>query len=99
MNKDKYEKIANFAKATMRHADAEGWSSADIVRQLAVLSLEAAEENLARIKRLEEREKNPPSQKCGTCGGKLIWERGHYIHAEPMFERHGAWAVEDWEEE
>jgi hypothetical protein len=42
-----------------------------------------------------------PPMKCGSCGGKLVDKdgTGNYTHAGPMLERHGAWPVEEWDED
>lgn len=37
-----------------------------------------------------------PDMLCGTCVDKLVWKNGTYTHAHAMFERHGAWPVEEW---
>lgn len=61
----------------------------------------AAEEHERREPNPEHIKAQHPDMRCGSCGDRLVWQSpyGGYTHAGAMFDRHGAWAVEEWEED
>lgn len=76
------------------HLDYVEATDEDVIQKVQ----EMADDSLADEKE-QLKEDQHPDKMCGSCGGRLIWENNHYTHKGPMFERHGAWPVEEWEDE